>query len=184
MLAVAGGVIGYGVMVLLMSVTPKAMEMCGLSFAEATHVIQWHVLGMYVPAFFTGHLIKRYGAQRIMLIGGLLNIVCLAIATVDIAFENFLVSLLVLGVGWNFLYTGATTLLTETYTLAERAKTQALNEFLVFGFVATATFFSGVTLHVYGWQNLAIGVLPLLLIVLAATIWLMLLSQREAAAKA
>ncbi len=184
MLAVAGGVIGYGVMVLLMSVTPKAMEMCGLSFAEATHVIQWHILGMYVPAFFTGHLIKRYGAQRIMLIGGLLNIVCLAIATVDIAFENFLVSLLLLGVGWNFLYTGATTLLTETYTLAERAKTQALNEFLVFGFVATATFFSGVTLHVYGWQNLAIGVLPLLLIVLAATVWLMMLSQREAAAKA
>ena len=184
MLAVAGGVIGYGVMVLLMSVTPKAMEMCGLSFAEATHVIQWHILGMYVPAFFTGHLIKRYGAQRIMLIGGLLNIVCLAIATVDIGFENFLVALLLLGVGWNFLYTGATTLLTETYTLAERAKTQALNEFLVFGFVATATFFSGVTLHIYGWQNLAIGVLPLLLIVLAATVWLMLLSQREAAAKA
>ena len=181
MLAVSGGVIGYGIMVLLMSVTPKAMEMCGLSFGEATHVIQWHILGMYVPAFFTGHLIRRFGAQRIMLAGGLLNIVCLVVATEDIAFENFLVSLLLLGVGWNFLYTGATTLLTETYTVAERAKTQALNEFLVFGFVATATFFSGVTLELYGWQNLAIGVLPLLLIVLAATVWIMVLSRRESA---
>ncbi|MCY4312043.1 MAG: MFS transporter [Rhodospirillaceae bacterium] len=182
MLAVAGGVIGYGIMVLLMSITPKAMEMCGLDFAEATQVIQWHVLGMYVPAFFTGHLIKKFGPQRIMLAGGMLNVACLIIAMSGIAFENFLVALLLLGVGWNFLYTGATTLLTETYTVAERAKTQALNEFLVFTFVATATFFSGVTLQYYGWQNLAIGVLPLLLIVLAATVWIMMFSNRRAQA--
>lgn len=179
-LAVAGGVIGYGVMVLLMSVTPKAMEMCGLSFSDATHVIQWHILGMYIPAFFTGHLIKWFGAQRIMLAGGLINVLCLVVAISGIAFENFLAALLLLGVGWNFLYTGATTLLTETYTVAERAKTQALNEFLVFTFVATATFFSGVTLQYYGWQNLVIGVLPLLLIVLACTAWIMVRSNKRA----
>jgi len=182
MLAVAGGVIGYGIMVLLMSVTPKAMEMCGLDFAEATHVIQWHVLGMYVPAFFTGHLIKKFGPQRIMLAGGVVNIICLIVAMSGVTFENFLVALLLLGVGWNFLYTGATTLLTETYTVEERAKTQALNEFLVFTFVATATFFSGVTLQYYGWTNLVIGVMPLLLVVLAATAWIMVLSNRQAQA--
>lgn len=182
MLAVAGGVIGYGIMVMLMSITPEAMHKAGHSFADATHVIQWHVLGMYVPAFFTGHLIKYVGAQRIMLIGGLVNIACLIVAMMDITFMHFLIALLLLGVGWNFLYTGATTLLTETYTVEERAKTQALNEFLVFTFVATATFFSGVTLEVYGWSNLVIGVMPLLLVVLACTVWIMLRSRERASA--
>lgn len=181
-MAVAGGVIGYGVMVALMSVTPVAMAMCGLDAkADAPGVIQWHALGMYLPAFFTGHLIKKFGSQPVMLVGGVINIVCLIVAMAGIAYENFLFSLLLLGVGWNFLYTGASTLLTETYTVAERAKTQALNEFLVFSFVATGTFFAGVTLEVYGWQSLVIAVMPMLLVVLAATAWFMFRSRERAA---
>ncbi|MEQ8702064.1 MAG: MFS transporter, partial [Bauldia litoralis] len=129
-IAVAGGVIAYSVMVLLMSVTPLAMEMCGLTFSQATHVIQWHVLGMFVPAFFTGHLIKRFGVLPIMTLGVVANLGCVIVAASGQSFANFWVSLFLVGVGWNFLYTGATTLLTETYTPAERAKTQALNEFL------------------------------------------------------
>lgn len=171
-IAVIGGIIAYSVMVLLMSVTPLAMEMCGLDFSQATDVIQWHVLGMYVPAFFTGHLIKRFGPLPIMTLGVVANVACVGIAAAGQDFWNFWGALLLVGVGWNFLYTGATTLLTETYTPAERAKTQALNEFLIFIVVGGATFASGSVLHSYGWTALNLAVLPLILAVLGLIGWL------------
>ncbi len=171
-IAVIGGIIAYSVMVLLMSVTPLAMQMCGLDFSQATHVIQWHVLGMYVPAFFTGHLIKRFGVLPIMTAGVAANVACVGIAAAGQDFNNFLAALLLLGVGWNFLYTGATTLLTETYTPAERAKTQALNEFLIFIVVGGATFASGNVLQDHGWTTVNLAVLPLVIAVLFLIGWL------------
>lgn len=170
-IAVVGGVVGYGVMVMLMSVVPYAMELCGHSFSDATGVIQWHVLGMYIPAFFTGHLIRRFGAPRIMLLGAVANVACLIVGASGIELLNFYLALTLVGVGWNFLYTGATALLTETYTTAERAKTQALNEFLVFAFVGAATLLSGVTVEVWGWTNLNLAALPLIVFVTLAAAW-------------
>ena len=169
--AVGGGVVGYGVMVMMMSVVPLAMELCGHSFSDATSVIQWHVLGMYVPAFFTGHLIRKFGASRIMLLGAVANVGALVTAASGIALVNFYVALALVGVGWNFLYTGATSMLTETYTTAERAKAQGLNELLVFTFVGMATFFSGVTLKTWGWVEVNLAALPLIGLVVVAAAW-------------
>ncbi len=171
LVAVGGGVVGYGVMVMMMSVVPLAMQMCGHSFGDATSVIQWHVLGMYIPAFFTGHLIRKFGAPPIMLLGGVANIAALVTAASGIALINFYVALALVGVGWNFLYTGATSLLTETYTTAERAKAQGLNEFLVFTFVGMATLFSGFTLKTWGWSEVNLAALPLIVLVVAGAAW-------------
>ena len=169
--AVGGGVVGYGVMVMMMSVVPFAMELCGHSFSDATSVIQWHVLGMYVPAFFTGHLIRRFGAPRMMLVGAIANVGALVTAASGIALVNFYIALALVGVGWNFLYTSATTMLTETYTTAERAKAQGLNELLVFTFVGMATLFSGFTLKTWGWVELNLAALPLIVLVVVAAAW-------------
>jgi predicted MFS family arabinose efflux permease len=181
LIAVLGGVVAYSVMVLLMSVTPLAMQMCGLTFSQATHVIQWHVLGMYIPAFFTGHLIRRFGILPIMTAGVVANVGCVVVAASGQDFVNFWVALFLVGVGWNFLYTGATTLLTETYTPAERAKTQALNEFVIFILAGGATFMSGSVLHAYGWATVNLAVLPLVLAVLVLIGWLSL-RRRQAPA--
>lgn len=177
--AVLGGVVAYSVMSSLMSATPLAMQMCSLTFDDATHVIQWHVLGMYVPAFFTGHLIKRLGSLSVMSVGGVMMAVCAAIGIAGQSLSHFWVALTLLGIGWNFLYVGATTLLTETYTVAERAKTQAANEFLVFVTVGAAVFLSGSALHEFGWQIVNVVTLPLIAAVLAAIAWLALKERHK-----
>ena len=176
--AVVGAVVAYGTMVMLMSVTPLAMDMCGLSFQQATSAIQWHILGMYVPAFFTGHLIKRYGVYPMMTVGALFNIACVSIALSGQTYWHFLIAQLMLGVGWNFLYVGATTLLTETYTLQERAKTQAFNELLVFVVTGTGIFLSGKLLTGIGWNAVNIAVMPLIGAVLLGVLWLWLGARR------
>jgi MFS family permease len=177
-IAVIGGVVAYASMVLLMSITPLAMKMCGLDFNAATEVIQWHVLGMYVPAFFTGHLIRKFGLYPVMLAGGVAMVLCLGVAAAGQELIHFWVSMTLLGVGWNFLFVGATTLLTETHTVAERAKTQAFNEFCIFSVTGTATFLSGRVLHDFGWTEVALGTLPLVLVVLVAVGWLALRERR------
>jgi MFS family permease len=184
--AAAAAVVAYAGMVMLMSVTPLAMQMCGLDFYQTTSVIQWHVLGMYVPAFFTGSLIRRFGTYRVMLAGGLAMACCIVIGASGQSYTHFWAAQMILGVSWNFLYVGATTLLTETYTVEERAKTQALNEFLVFIVTAAAIFFSGHLLHGLGesgnpgrgWTAVNLGALPLVLLTIAATLWLWLKSRR------
>lgn len=172
--AVLGAAIGYGVMVLLMSVSPLAMVAQEHSFADATLAIQWHVVGMYAPAFFTGALIRRFGVLPIMLTGISLLVVCIAIAVSGTSVIHFWVSLALLGLGWNFCYVGGTTLLTETYTVAERAKVQALNDFLVFASAGFGSFFAGSLLHYFGWRVLNLSALPLVFLVAGATLWLML----------
>lgn len=159
---------GYGTMSLVMTATPLAMIACGFTFHDSTTVIQWHALAMFAPAFFTGHLIQRFGALNIILVGALLNAGCLAIALSGIEFEQFLSALVLLGVGWNFMFIGGTSLLTETHTPAERAKTQAVNDFAVFSTVTLASFSSGVLHSRIGWEAVNLGmVLPLLVAVMA-----------------
>lgn len=150
LVAATAGMFGYGVMNLLMTATPLAMQICEHPFAAAATVIQWHVFGMYFPSFFTGHLIARFGTLRIILLGVFLNLVCIAVALSGVEVLNFQAALLLLGVGWNFMYIGGTALLTEVYRPAERNKTQALNDFLVFGTVALASLGSGKLLYHWG----------------------------------
>jgi MFS family permease len=176
--AAMAGIVAYSGMVMLMSVTPLAMQICGLDFYQTTSVIQWHVLGMYVPAFFTGHLIRYFGTYKVMLAGGVAMATCILIGSLGQTYIHFWAAQTLLGVGWNFLYVGATTLLTETYTVEERAKTQALNELLVFVVTGIAIFFSGQLLHNVGWTAVNLGALPLVLLTLCATAWLWLKTRK------
>lgn len=178
--AVVGGALAYGVMNLLMAATPLAMQQCGLPFSDAATVLEWHVLGMFVPAFFTGHLIKRFGALPVMGVGLLLNFACVAIALGGLEFERFLAALLLLGVGWNFLFTGATTLLTSTYRPEERMRAQGAMDFCVFTTMAFTAFASGALVTTRGWFLLNLGSLVPLALVAVALAWLAL-AQRKAA---
>lgn len=172
LVAVLGGVVGYGMMMLVMTATPLAMEFCGFAFGDSAFVIQWHALGMFVPSFFTGHLIARYGVLNIMLAGTVLIAACIAINLHGVSLVHFWLGLLLVGLGWNFLYVGSTSLLTESYRPEERAKAQGLNDSLVFGLVAVTTFSSGWLQNRFGWEavNLA-GVIPVLAVG-AAILWL------------
>ncbi|HKY95679.1 MAG TPA: MFS transporter [Kiloniellales bacterium] len=169
--AALGAMIGYGSMNLLMVSTPLAMDGCGFGFSDSSRVIQWHVLGMYVPSFFTGHLIKRFGVLRIMAVGAAVIMAAAAINLHGLSFWHFWSALILLGVGWNFLFIGGTTLLTETYRPSERTKVQATNEFLVWGTTATTALSSGLVFQAGGWNWVNIGVLPALGITFLAILW-------------
>ena len=170
--AVASAALGYGVMNLLMSATPIAMQRCGLPFSDAALVLEWHVLGMFVPSFFTGHLIRRFSALRIMSLGVVLNLLCIAVALSGIELEQFLIALFALGVGWNFLYTGGTTLLTSTYRPEEKNKVQGAMDFCIFSTLALTSFASGALVVTQGWTWLNLGsLLPLALIAVALAWW-------------
>jgi hypothetical protein len=136
--AILGAAIGYAVMIMVMTATPLAILGCGLPGSSVTPVIQWHVVGMFAPSFFTGSLIKRYGALRIMRVGFILLLGDVVLALSGAEFLHFLSALVLLGVGWNFSFIGGTTLLTQTYLPAERLKVQAVNEFTIYGFTAVA----------------------------------------------
>jgi MFS family permease len=178
--AVVGSSVGYAVMVMVMTATPLAMQICGQSLGASTTVIQWHVLGMFVPSFFTGHLIHRYGVLRIMGVGTALLAGHVAIALSGIEFLHFLSGLILLGVGWNFLFVGGTTLLTESYRPSERAKTQAAHDFLMFGAVSLGSFSAGGLLNTGGWESVNGTVLPFLIGAAAMVLWLGLLRGRLA----
>jgi MFS family permease len=177
--AVIGAALGYGVMNLLMAATPIAMQQCQHPFSSAALVLEWHVLGMFVPSFFTGHLIKRYGALPIMFVGGLLNLVCVAVALSGVDLMQFLVALFALGVGWNFLYTGGSTLLTQAYRPEEKNRAQGLMDTAVFWTMALSSFASGALITTKGWTLLNLGSLLPIVAVMAAVLWL-LLKQRAA----
>ncbi|MDP3082114.1 MAG: MFS transporter [Rubrivivax sp.] len=178
--AVAASALGYGVMNLLMAATPIAMQQCKHPFESAALVLEWHVLGMFVPSFFTGHLIKRVGALPVMVVGALLNLVCVAVALSGVDLMQFLVALFVLGVGWNFLYIGGTTLFTQAYKPEEKNKAQGAMDFCVFGTMALSSFAAGAMITTQGWAWLNIGSLLPITAVLLALGWLAL-SRRRAA---
>jgi predicted MFS family arabinose efflux permease len=173
------GMVGYGVMSLVMTATPIAMIGCGFVFTDAAFVIQWHILGMYAPSFVTGHLIARVGLAPILLTGAILLLACCGINLAGIAEGNFWAANLLLGVGWNFLFVGATTLLTRTYRPEERAKVQALNDFTIFGTSTLAAFSSGALLAGFGWPTVQMTVLPFVVVAAAAILWM-----RSSAARA
>jgi MFS family permease len=182
--AVMGGAIGYGVMNLLMAATPIAMQQCKHPFDSAALVLEWHVLGMFVPSFFTGHLIKRVGALPVMGVGVLLNLVCVGVALSGVDLMQFLVALLVLGVGWNFLFTGATTLLTTTYRPDEKNKAQGAMDTLVFATMALTSFSSGALVTTQGWTWLNLGSLLPIAGVGLALLWLAVQQRRRPASAA
>jgi MFS family permease len=172
--ATLGAALGYAVMNLLMAATPLAMQVCGMSFENIAWVLEWHVLGMFAPGFFTGHLIKRFGVLRIMGIGVLLNLVCIAVALNGEDLTHFTVALFVLGVGWNFLFTGSTTLSLEAYTPAEKDKAQGAINFFTFLLMALSSFASGALINTQGWAWLNIGAAVPVVITGAGLWWLSL----------
>ncbi|MCP4625442.1 MAG: MFS transporter [bacterium] len=172
LVAVASAMVSYGVMNFIMIATPLAMKSHAHAFADTAFVIQWHILGMFVPSFFTGNLIRRFGTTNIMLTGILLLGLCVGINFSGTTITHFWIALVFLGLGWNFLFVGATTLLTETYSPNEKAKAQALNDFIVFGTVAITSFSSGAIQHALGWQTINMAVIPFLVIIGIANLWL------------
>jgi predicted MFS family arabinose efflux permease len=177
--AAAAGALGYGVMNLLMAATPIAMQACGLPFSDVALVLEWHVIGMFAPGFFTGHLIKRFGTLPIMALGLVLNAVCVAIALSGVEFRQFVAALFLLGLGWNFLFTGATSLALTAYRPEEKDQAQGALNFCVFAVLALSSLASGVLVTTQGWTLLNVGsLLPLGLTGLALA-WLAL-GQRKA----
>ncbi len=172
--AIIGAALGYGVMNLLMAATPIAMQMCNHPFSSAALVLELHVLGMYVPSFFTGNLIKRFGPLPIMFIGGVLNVVCVAVALSGVDLMQFMVALVTLGVGWNFLYTGGSTLLTQAYRPEEKNRAQGIMDSCVFWTMAVTSFSSGALITTQGWTWLNRGSLLPMAAVLLALVWLAL----------
>jgi MFS family permease len=170
--AVLCGAFSYGVMNLLMTATPLAMGVCGHPYSAAAMVISSHVVGMFAPSFVTGSLIKRFGVLAVMLAGVAVNLVCIAIALAGIEVANFWWSLVLLGVGWNFLYIGATALLTETYHSAEKAKAQGANELCILLTMATSSFSSGMILEANGWQMLNYAAIPFVVAMGIGILWL------------
>ena len=172
LVAVAGAVVGYGVMNFIMIATPIAMHDHAHRFVDTAFVIQWHVFAMFVPSFFTGQLIRKFGTVNIMLVGVLLLGLCVGINFAGTAVGHFWSALIFLGLGWNFLFVGATTQLTETYRPEEKARAQALNDFIVFGTVSATSLSSGAVQNILGWQIINMAVIPFLIIVFLANLWL------------
>jgi predicted MFS family arabinose efflux permease len=172
LVAVLCAMIAYGTMNLLMTATPLAMHDHGMNFGATAVVLQWHIVGMFAPSFFTGHLIHRFGVLRIMFIGALLMLACAMVALYGQLYIHFVVGLLMLGLGWNFLYTGSTTLLTEVYLPAEKANTQGINEFMVFSATAMTAMSSGYLHHTLGWERLNQSTIPIIVFSLSIIIFL------------
>lgn len=166
------GMMGYGVTILMMTATPLAMAAYRHGLDHIAFVIQWHTVAMFAPAFFTGSLIRRFGVLNVMLIGTALLAGCVVAALMGVDLVQFSFGLAALGLGWNFTFIGASTLLTEAYLPAERAKVQAANDFLVFGSVATASLLSGVLLDSFDWRAVNYFAIPFLLATGGVIVWL------------
>jgi MFS family permease len=178
--AAATGALSYGVMNLLMAATPLAMQQCGLPFSDAALVLEWHVIGMFAPGFFTGHLIKRFGTLPIMGVGVVLNAACIAVALSGVDLHQFLIALFLLGVGWNFLFTGSTTLSLQTYSPEEKDRAQGALNFFVFATLALTSFASGVLVTTRGWELLNLGSMVPVALTGAALVWLWMQQRRTA----
>ncbi len=178
----AAAALGYGVMNLLMAASPIAMQVCGHPFKDAALVLEWHVIGMFAPGFFTGGLIKRYGAIPIMAVGVLLNLLCIAIALSGIEVMHFLAALFLLGLGWNFLFTAGTALSLQSYRPEEKDKVQGAINFCVFAVMVVTSFSSGALVTTQGWTLLNYGSLVPVLLSGAAVLWYVLRGRAQQAA--
>jgi len=182
--AVLAGAIGYGVMNFLMTSTPIAMQVCGHPYGDAAFVISSHIIGMFAPSFVSGPLIKRVGPLPVMFAGALLNFAAIGTALSGISVAQFWWALVILGVGWNFLYIGGTTLLTETYRPEERARAQGTNEQAIFIMMAISSLTSGLTVTTAGWERVNLLALPLVATVAIAIVWYALRERARKAAAA
>lgn len=183
--AVLGGTAGFGLMTLVMTATPLSMHVNdGYSLGQTTDVIRAHVLGMYLPSLVSGFLIERFGVSRLMFVGALLLLATSFVGLQGQSHLHYWWALVLLGVGWNFLYVGGTTMLTYTYSIEERFRAQAVNEFLVFGSSATASLLAGTVMHYFGWYRLMLIPIPVLIIICLAIVFVRRdpLLSREAAA--
>jgi len=180
LVACLAAALGYGVMNLLMAATPLAMQQCGMGFGDTAWVLQWHVVGMFAPGFFTGELIKRWGALPVMGLGVLLNLACIVVALTGVELMQFTSALFLLGVGWNFLFTGSTSLSLTAYRPEEKDRAQGLINFFVFGVMAFSSFASGALVTTQGWWWLNAGSL----VPVALTGWLLLWLYRHPSVRA
>lgn len=176
--AVLSSVTGYGVMNLLMVATPLAMVACQHPFSDAAFVIQWHVIGMFAPSFFTGALIKRFGVVNVMLIGVVLNFGCIAVALAGLEVAHFWTAMVLVGVGWNFMFIGGTTLLTECHTPSERGKVQGANDLAIFLTMIVTSLSSGLLFTLQGWELMNQLAVPFLLLTGIAMLWLAAVQRR------
>ena len=183
LVALFGAATGYGIMILAMTATPIAMIHHHHELANAATVIQLHTLGMFLPSFFTGSLIARFGTVPIMLAGAVIFIGHVLTTLTGTSFGSFATALVLLGVGWNFMYVGGTTLLTSTYTVAEKARAQAVNDMTIFFVGLACSFSAGGLLDAMGWQKMNLALLPWLLMAVAALSWLGLRQRRTAVAE-
>jgi MFS family permease len=180
LVACLAAALGYGVMNLLMAATPLAMQQCGMGFGDTAWELQWHVVGMFAPGFFTGDLIKRWGALPVMALGVLLNAACIVVALTGVELMQFTSALFLLGVGWNFLFTGSTSLSLAAYRPEEKDRAQGLINFFVFGVMAFSSFASGALVTTQGWWWLNAGSL----VPVALTGWLLLWLYRHPSTRA
>ena len=172
LVAVLGGTAGYGLMTLVMTATPLSMNVNdGYSLEQTSNVIRAHVLGMYLPSLVSGFLIERLGVVRMMFAGALALVATSIVGLQGHAFLHYWWALVLLGVGWNFLFVGGTTMLTYTYSVSERFRAQGVSEFLVFGTSATASLLAGTVMFYFGWDRLMLIPLPILALVAGALIW-------------
>lgn len=170
--AALSAMVGFASMMLVMTATPIAMGQHNHDFPSAAMVIQWHVVAMYAPSFVTGHLIQRFGVLNVILAGAGLLLGSVAVGWMGTDLPHFWGALVLLGAGWNLMFVGGTTLLTEAYRPGERAKAQALNELLVFGLVSTASVGAGALQHFLGWEWVNLAVLPGVAVLIVAVFWL------------
>jgi MFS family permease len=178
--AVVSSMLGYGVMTLVMSATPLAMLDCGFSFNDSATVIQAHIVAMFLPSFFTGHLIARYGVLNIIAVGAVIQFACAVVNLAGIEFGHFFIANILVGLGWSFMFIGGSTLLTSTYRPAERAKVQGSHDFIVYTTTALAAGLSGLLQANVGWTVVNIAAMPMTAVVLAAALWLVSYQRRLA----
>jgi len=177
--ALCSSMFGYGVMTLLMTATPLAMLACGFAYNDSTTVIQAHVIAMFLPAFFTGSLIRRFGTLPIIITGALIQAACAVVNISGLDFANFYIGLALLGLGWNFTYVGGSTLLTSVHEPSERAKVQAAHDFTVFATTALSAAAAGVLQQYVGWNLINVAALPLMAMIICAAVSLFLRERRQ-----
>lgn len=185
--AIICGMVSYALMNLMMTSTPLAVVGCGFPTGTAADIVSAHVIAMYAPSFFTGHVIARFGAVRVVALGLFLLALAGVVALMGVELTNFFIALVLLGIGWNFGFIGATAMLTQAHPAHERGRVQGLNDFLVFGCVTLASLSSGVLMSLgettlAGWNAVNIAMIPFLALAGAALIWLVLRPADEAAA--
>ncbi|MEL7274231.1 MAG: MFS transporter [Pseudomonadota bacterium] len=182
MVSVLCAVGAFALMAYVMTGAPLAMALCGFDVDQSTLGIQWHVIAMFGPSFFTGNLIARFGKERIVAAGMIILATCSVVALLGISLANFYVALILLGVGWNFGFIGATAMLTDCYRPEEKAKAQGANDFILFGSVAVASFMSGATLNAFGeggWDAINYVVFPVVALCLLGLLWLRLMERKQ-----